>query len=118
MYNINISLKNKIITEIDKHKIVSFGMFDTLVYRPFMHPHQLFDYLGKKYERFSFPWRRKVSEILLCKFSSKKQYSLDDIYKTKLMNGLQSFKMIEEKYEISLTYQNQEMYELYKYALD
>lgn len=70
--------------EVEKHDIISFDVFDTLVMRKVLYPSDIFTIIEKKLERkgvepfFSFAALRVEAERLL--YEEKKNPTLDEIY--------------------------------------
>lgn len=118
---------------IDKKiDIVSFDMFDTLVFRPFYQSSDLFDLLDKEFIKLSgansvikFSKIRKDTEAILRKenfLNGVEEVRIDDIYKHiqkfySVPNSvIKKIQFLEEKLELKFCYKRQTGYELYKLA--
>ena len=123
-------IKNHIIDE--KIAIVSFDMFDTLVFRPFYQASDLFELLDKDFISYSgfnpvikFSKIRRDTESILRRKNFLKgieEVRIDDIYKyiqkfySIPVNVIKKMQLLEEKLELKFCYRRQTGYELYKLA--
>ena len=62
MFHINDFTIRKIKNAIPRSRVVSFDIFDTLVYRPFVVPSDLFHYLEDRYNKTGFYEARIYAE--------------------------------------------------------
>ena len=66
--------------EIQKHDIISFDIFDTLLIRPYIKPKDLFLHIEKSFNLESFAESRIIAEEIARKKSNKSDVSIDEIY--------------------------------------
>ncbi len=67
--------------QIDKVKVVSFDIFDTLLLRPYLNPSDLFKHIGKIHSLPNYYQERIEAEtIFYNKNGGSKEASIDDIY--------------------------------------
>lgn len=119
-------MKEELKQLILEHDVISFDMFDTLVFRLLNNAESLFDIIGYKYDIEGFRKIRhdKQSEISRIVFEKNgfPHADFDEIYdyieKTTSIKNINLIKNYELELELKLNYQNPEMYELYKFALD
>lgn len=103
----------KIASCIDKNKIVSFDVFDTLLLRVCTTPTDIFHYIEEKYAFFGFAKRRIVAEKKARK--NYKEVTLKNIYEQDVeLLPFYDVEKVVEKENIKL---NSIIYELYQYAL-
>ena len=116
--------KEELYSEILKHKVISFDIFDTLITRIVDNPEIVFKMLGVIFNIDNFDNIRKnmQSECGL-KLIDEKNYphaNIDEIYDyIKEKKGIKNTKDIMDKelsLEKELLFQNPEIYEVYKYA--
>ena len=104
---------------IDKFKVVSFDIFDTLLLRPYLNPTDVFKHIELLYGEQGFAKVRveaesKARQILI---NNKKQdVTLDEIY-TYIPDDLKKYKEIELSFEKEILYRNEEVFQMYQYAL-
>ena len=112
---------NKLKKEIDKHDIISFDIFDTLVRRKVEEPETIFELIGKTENVDNF---RKVREQIQAKaFKTMHKNGLGEITLQGIYNELdfenrEKFLELEEKLEIEFIYLNDEILEVFNYALN
>ena len=112
---------NKLKKEIDKHDIISFDIFDTLVRRKLEEPETIFELIGKTENVDNF---RKVREQIQAKaFKTMHKNGLGEITLQGIYNELdfenrEKFLELEEKLEIEFIYLNDEILEVFNYALN
>lgn len=102
--------KNSLFSEkyYDKFDLISFDVFDTLLYRPFKYPSELFEYIGGSQFRKERIWAEKISR-LQCK-----ETTLDKIYNM-IQPEYKKYKDIEISTEISLCKPYKENAELFNF---
>ncbi len=111
--------------KIDKAKIISFDMFDTLVIRVIDNPEILFDMMGEKYHIKDF---RNIRTSMQAKcgleLQSKKNYphaNIDEIYeyikRNTTIENTSELMRYEIAKEYELIFQNKRMYDIYEYAI-
>lgn len=104
--------------QIDKHKVISFDIFDTLLLRPYIQPTDLFEHLGRLNNIENFKEIRIKAEKEARKVCSHKEdISIDDIYK-QIPNDLQFLKDKEQSLELKVLIPNFEMLDVYNYAIE
>lgn len=104
-------------TQIDKHQIISFDIFDTLLLRPYVKPTDLFLHLEKIENTANFSSVRIEAEgRARQKHSNKEDITIDEIY-DEIGEKYQCFKEKEMKMERQVLVANPEMKEVYDYAL-
>lgn len=105
---------------ISKCDVISFDIFDTIVYRPFVKPTDLFLQIEVDYGCCGFKDERIRAELFLRDtiINAKKcvEITLDQIYE-EIDSSYRHFKEIEIQYEINYCKPNPEMLQLYTYAL-
>ncbi len=104
----------KIISSIDKNKIVSFDVFDTLLLRVCTNPTDIFYYIENKYAFSGYAKRRIAAENKARK--NLKEVTLRDIYEQD--EELFPFFEIEKLTEKENIRLNPEICELYQYTLE
>lgn len=118
--------ESKIIEEIEKYRIISFDVFDTLIKRDCANPSDLFgmmqDYSkGTKYESASFAQKRVYAEALARKESERCEVTFLEIYK-KLgefysKEACEYYKNLEICFEKSLCHANKHIKNIYNYCV-
>lgn len=117
----------KLFLEIDKHDVISFDIFDTLLTRPFAEPSDIFNYMESEVrEKFSldeFPQLRMKARGLVKDVDSE-EINLDLRYQALAknhpdLNEEEALKLeqLELKYEKRYLNLRKFNYELYSYAL-
>lgn len=84
--------------QIQRHDIISFDIFDTLLIRPYVKPTDLFWHLEKIYNIPGFAEARIAAELYAREKTSKKDVTLDEIYEV-LLPKYQKAKAKELKME-------------------
>lgn len=102
---------------IDKHEIISFDIFDTLLVRIYANPTNLFLHMEKLYNIQGFSKARIAAESNARMHSIEEEVTLDQIYK-ELPAYFQPFKDKEIELEIACLKVNHEIYQAYEYALN
>ena len=105
----------KIKSSVRSAKVISFDLFDTLFYRPYLNPNDLFFHLEMIYKKPLYAEQRIISEKNTRFLSSKEEITYDQIYD----NIDENFKDMKDK-ELSLEFKsillNEEVKDLYDYA--
>lgn len=113
-------LLNKIKKYINRSNIVSFDIFDTLLFRPYIKPSDVFYEIENKYKAKGFANARIKAEPLAWKDlvnENKDDVNLDEIYKY-MPKKFQNMKQHEIQYESSCLHVNNEMLDVLNYAID
>jgi predicted HAD superfamily hydrolase len=71
---------NKITQAIDKHDVISFDVFDTLIARPYMNPFDMFIHLEKIYKAEGFAKERGEAEVRARNKTTMEEITYDEIY--------------------------------------
>ena len=105
----------KIKSSVRSAKVISFDLLDTLFYRPYLNPNDLFFHLEMIYKKPLYAEQRIISEKNTRFLSSKEEITYDQIYD----NIDENFKDMKDK-ELSLEFKsillNEEVKDLYDYA--
>ena len=105
-----------LIKQIDTCDVVSFDIFDTLLLRPFVHPHDVFAYLELYLKERKFKEKRiKAENKARKKYQDKEEITLDNIYEM-LPKKYLKYKTIEENFEYQILTPNLEMKKIFDYA--
>lgn len=107
----------RIIKDVEKYDIVSFDMFDTLVFRMFSDPKDLFWLVGNELFIPNFKVIRTNIEKELRKQNKNGEVTLDEIYEViEKRFGVPKRKgiEIELKYEMKVCFANPYIYEVYR----
>lgn len=109
---------------IEKYEIVSFDIFDTLIYRNIDNPTDVFDVVELIFNKDSknkinqFKKYRIEAELIARKNSKNEEVSLDEIYsnfsKKYNIETCNKLKTIEKDIELNICTKNVELYTLYK----
>ena len=105
----------KIKTIISSSKIISFDLFDTLFYRPYLDPHDLFLHLEIIHNRPLFKEKRIMAEKNARFLSAEEEITHDEIYHH-IDENLKDMKEKELSLELDSLMINKEIKELYDYA--
>lgn len=102
---------------IDRHKVISFDIFDTLLLRPYVRPVDLFEHLGRlnKIENFK-DIRIKAEKEARKVNSGREDITIDDIY-LQLPPECSFLKEKEMALEAKVLQPNKEMLQVFRYAL-
>lgn len=109
----------QLLEKIDSARIVSFDMFDTLIYRIYDNPVDLFAHLGETWKCPNFKKDRISAEMQLRDEYNRQgihEVTLTDIY-NRLGDKYQTLFEQEKQLEIMSCRQNGEMKEVFDYAL-
>ena len=105
----------KIKSSIKSVKVISFDLFDTLFYRPYLNPNDLFYHLEMNQKRPSYADHRIITEKNTRILSSREEIKYDEIYD----NIDENFRDMKDK-ELCLEFNslllNEEIKDLYDYA--
>ena len=111
-----MTLLNEIKSQIDKHDIISFDIFDTLLLRPYVKPTDLFFHLEHIEEIWWFRDNRiKAEQVARQIHSDKEEITIDDIY-NELTEPFVKLKDKELELERKTLFPNPEMKEVFNYA--
>ena len=111
-----MSLFKDIKPKIDKHEIISFDVFDTLLLRPYVKPTDLFLHLEKLEETQGFAKARIEAEQKARKIHSDvEDITLDEIY-AEIADEYRNLKSKEMDLEQQVLQPNPEMKEVFDYA--
>lgn len=111
---------------IDVFKVVSFDVFDTLIFRLTSHPEDIFSIIGsqlqiKDFTKLRTKGQQEISRKLLDSRTAP-HADIDQIYEYLSEKYPQydweKAKELELQLELAAAIRNQEMYEVYQYALD
>ncbi len=100
---------------IKKVDIISFDIFDTLLFRPYVKPTDLFLHIEKVYKKPFFRTARMTAEYNARKNTSKEDITFDEIY-MQMPQEFQSMKEIELEWEMMVLRPNPEMKLIWDYA--
>lgn len=104
---------------IDNFEIISFDMYDTLLFRPFMKPEDVFAYLGRLKNNKEFYTKRLSAETKarknICN-NEIQEITFNEIY-NHIDDKFKNFKELEENFEAQILRPNLKMLDVYKYAL-
>lgn len=104
-------------SQIDKHKVISFDIFDTLLVRPYMKPVDVFYHLERTDRVEGFADARIEAELRAREIHSDKQeITLDEIYE-QLDPIYGPMKQREIEFETQILQPNPEMKQVFDYAL-
>ncbi|MBR4631924.1 MAG: hypothetical protein IKO48_01200 [Elusimicrobia bacterium] len=106
----------KIFKLIDKHKIISFDIFDTLLLRPYVRPTDLFLHMESHYNLENFAIARIQAEEDARKNLNKNEITLNDIYNF-IGDRFKYLKQCEIEWETKILQINPEIKEVYDYAI-
>lgn len=116
---------NELRTAIEKAEVVSFDIYDTAIIRYVSYNEHLYEIIEKESERQgnsridSFVEKRIAAQKKAYAMSNGKEITLREIYDCMDIDSAQKCKMyrVETKVERKISYRNNEIYELYTYAL-
>ena len=102
--------KNSLYSEkyYDKFDLISFDVFDTLLYCPFKHPSELFEYIGGSGFRKERIWAERISRLHCKETTYNKIYNM-------IQPEYKKFKEIELNTELSLCKPYKENVELFNF---
>lgn len=102
--------------EIEKHKIISFDIFDTLLLRPYLQPTDLFLHIEKVYKAPFFRVLRQEAEKNARKaHSAAEDITFDEIYDC-IDEAFKPLKSVELEFEEMVLRANPELKQVYDYA--
>lgn len=112
-----MSLLEQIKPEIDKHRVISFDIFDTLLLRPYVKPTDLFLHLERLENAKGFAKARIEAEKQARKtHSDLEDINIDEIY-DEIADKYKGLKEKEMALEAEVLTANPEMKEVYDYAI-
>lgn len=111
------TMLSKIKSLINKHDIISFDIFDTLLLRMYVNPIDLFLHMEKLYNIPGFSKARIAAETNARMHTYREEVDLREIYK-ELPNYFQSYKDREVELEIATLKANNQIYQVYNYAIE
>lgn len=107
---------NKIKKHIDRHKIISFDIFDTLLVRPYFKPADLFLHLEKMHSLSGFALARMAAEQEARLHNPQKEdITFEEIY-AEIDERFKAAKSLETELEKQVLRPNPELKEIYDYA--
>ena len=115
---------NNVKDKLNRYDVISFDIFDTLIYRCVGNPHNIFFEIEKVlYERYGndyigFAQKRIIAERQAISFSDKEEILLNEIYKYLDINRKDIVCQLEKDIEIELSVVNFEMLEIYQECLN
>lgn len=110
-------LLEKIKKQINKAKVVSFDIFDTLLVRPYVRPVDLFEHMEKLENAHGFAQARILAEQNARKlYPDFEDISINDIYQV-IEEKFKRFKDLEISYESTVLQANPKVKKLYDYAV-
>ena len=116
LWRIKMNYLDKIKKEIDKHKVISFDIFDTLLLRPYINPTDLFLHLEKLEGIDGFYTARLLAEKQARKIhADKEDITIDEIY-NEISEPFKEFKTKEMDLEKQVLQVNPEIKDVYEYA--
>jgi len=77
--NQELTCAEELVTELAKYDVISFDVFDTLIFRPFKEPTDIFEIIGEKLNSKYFKEKRVRAELKARKMLNK-EISIHDIY--------------------------------------
>ena len=110
-------MDNNIKHQIELHDVISFDIFDTLLYRPYIEPSHMFKHMELALGKRGFYKNRIIAEQTAHKNSKYEDVTLDEIY-TYIHPDYADLKQTELDFEQRCLTQNPRVYEIYKYARD
>ena len=106
---------------IDKYEIISFDIFDTLLYRELVFPGNVFSYIENKYNFKNFMQNRTYSEQAYRVLKKARNIDCEDITYNdiylKLDKNYPKAKDLELEVEYNILKANEDMLDCYNYAL-
>ena len=116
----------KVKEKIDQAKVVSFDVFDTLIFRITSSPEVIFDFVGEQFGMDGFrniriKSQQEISRIIL-KSGKAPHANIDEIYdyiaKKHPGYAWEEAKKLEINMEKDAVFCNKEIFEIYQYALE
>lgn len=107
---------NNIQKLIDRHEIISFDIFDTLLTRPYMNPYHLMRHIEKCMNIPGFYNARMLAEHTARQKTSREDITLDEIYEN-IDAQFQNLKDTELDYEYRVLRPRKDIHDLYEYAV-
>lgn len=109
---------NNIKKQLDDAEVISFDIFDTLLLRPYVNPSDLFYHMERYFQIPGFATSRKNAEQQAWnKYrKNKEDITLNEIY-CEIEEKYKKYKKKEVEFEIKTSILNNEIYQVYQYAL-
>lgn len=107
---------NNIQKLIDRHEIISFDIFDTLLTRPYMNPYHLMRHIEKCMNIPGFYNARMLAEHTARQKTSREDITLDEIYEN-IDAQFQNLKDTELDFEYRVLRPRDDVRDLYEYAI-
>lgn len=101
--------------QIEKHDIISFDIFDTLLIRPYIYPWHLFKHMELTYKVRGFCKNRRMAESQARKNSNNEDITFDEIY-DRIPECYKNMKEKELDFEKMVLKRNERVYPLYLIA--
>lgn len=108
-------VNKRIVNLIQKHNIISFDIFDTLLIRPYINPYHLLNHIENYTNCKEFAKNRFEAECTARQKSEKEDITLDEIYEN-LDIKYKHLKETELNFEYNLSKQNSHIFDIYNYA--
>lgn len=105
----------KLKKQINKHQIISFDIFDTLLVRPYIEPINLFDHIEQVFQIRGFSKERQRAEVRARENSSNEEISLNEIY-CNIHSKYKSLKQRELEFEKQMLQTNPQILKIFEYA--
>ena len=111
---------HKLKSLIKQYDVISFDIFDTLLFRPFMDPKDVFSYIAKSKSNIEF-----IKERVLAEYRARKEIcnndiqdiTYDQIYQH-INPEFREFYNYEKEFEKQILIPNKKMLKIFKYALE
>lgn len=121
-------MDKKILTQLNNATVVSFDIFDTLVFRNVKTPDVVFEIIEKKLKdrglidsNIEFPELRKAAQMLAYEQATKEEITLQDIYDQLQVfdkDTCNAIMALEIETELDLVTCNNEAFEIYNYCVE
>lgn len=108
--------RNEIEELLEKYKVISFDIFDTLLIRPYLNPNHLFLHMERYTGVSGFAQMRYEAECEARKTSSSEDVTIDEIYAL-VSKKYQYLKQLEMDFEEKLLIKNPDVFQIYQEAL-
>jgi HAD superfamily hydrolase (TIGR01549 family) len=112
------NIKQNILKEINKHEVISFDIFDTLILRPYIKPTDVFLHIEKLLCLKNYAQKRLNAEIKARRVSKNNEISYDEIYNILGKYYKERVYQFELDFEKRICQRNEEIYAVYQYALE
>lgn len=98
-----------------EHNVISFDIFDTLLFRPYINPDHLFLHMEKVFNCKGFTEKRGLASKKARKEAVREDITIDDIY-ANMPEEMLYLKECEIDFEVKHLRKNKKIYEIYKFA--